>query len=158
MHIRNRLSVPRNVRMCAILIRLRAQRNVGIHTLARNPILTNPSNTKSGTISLRNRDFCPKSGTFLKNLAKMAKNGNIRGKMLHTRNHKNRDMPYFIRRKRGTSRILAPKIGTVPPKSGRLESMLNPRIAQRFLQGYNIIHRGYIHRWRQQREQNHHQS
>ena len=86
-------------------------------------ILTNPSNTKSGTISLKNRDFCPKSGTFLKNLAKMAKNGNIRGKMLHTRNHKNRDMPYFIRRKRGTSRILAPKIGTVPPKSGRLESM-----------------------------------
>ena len=86
-------------------------------------ILTNLSNTKSGTISLKNRDFCPKSGTFLKNLAKMAKNGNIRGKMLHTRNHKNRDMPYFMRRERGTSRILAPKIGTVPPKSGRLESM-----------------------------------
>ena len=110
-----------------ILVKVATYNNItasfGVEMDATWRILTNPSNTKSGTISLKNRDFCPKSGTFLKNLAKMAKNGNIRGKMLHTRNHKNRDMPYFIRRKRGTSRILAPKIGTVPPKSGRLESM-----------------------------------
>ena len=65
-------------------------------------ISANLSKPESGTKSLKKWDFWPERGTFLRNLAKIAKITKFVRKKVHKKVTKNRDKPYFKQRKSGT--------------------------------------------------------